>query len=473
MSNSRGPWAGSDVFGGGPYGPAEHPSYGAGARPDLTQDADLEDVWEAGGSWNGRRIVAGEVVDVTESPWREDPPRHPHPAEPFADGYATPQGPPWSWQEEGRADRGDGPPDGGVGRTDREGAGTEQEQEQEQERPGAARRSHRSRRRRPVRRVVIGVLVVLLAIPAGTLAWADTKLNTEVDLGTPGQGQQAGKGTNYLIVGSDSREGLTDEEKRDLHTGSAGGRRTDSMILLHTGAGGTTMVSLPRDSWLTVPGYTSPMTGKHHGPVKDKLNAAFAVGGPKMLVRTIERNTGVPIHHYVEVGFAGFVNLVNAVGGVPICLDRDLKDKKSGANFTKGCHTLDGRAALAFVRQRHQEAQGDLGRSKNQRKFLSALAHRAGKPGTVLNPFSLYGALNAGLDTLIVDRETGLVDLARMFRAVQGVTGGHGKQINVPVASLGFRTRKGSAVLWDKAQAHKLFSELNADRPVDVKDKAR
>lgn len=471
MSNSRGPWAGSDVFGGGPYGPDGHPSYGAGARPDLTQDADLEDVWEAGGSWNGRRIVAGEVVDVTEPLWREDPPRHPHPAEPFADEYATPPGPPSSWQVDGRPDGGVGRADRGDGRTDR--GDTRTAQEQQQERPGAGRRSHRSRRRRPVRRVVIGVLVVLLAVPAGTLAWAGTKLNTEVDLGTPGQGQQAGKGTNYLIVGSDSREGLTDQEKRDLHTGSAGGRRTDSMILLHTGAGGTTMVSLPRDSWLTVPGYTSPMTGKHHGPVKDKLNAAFAVGGPKMLVRTIERNTGVPIHHYVEVGFAGFVNLVNAVGGVPICLDRDLKDKKSGANFTKGCHTLDGRAALAFVRQRHQEAQGDLGRSKNQRKFLSALAHRAGKPGTVLNPFSLYGALNAGLDTLIVDRETGLVDLAKMFRAVQGVTGGHGKQINVPVASLGFRTRKGSAVLWDKAQAHKLFSELNDDRPVDVKDKAR
>ncbi|MFI0904591.1 LCP family protein [Streptomyces sioyaensis] len=463
MSNSRGPWAGSDMSGAGPYGPDGHPSYGAGARPDLTQDDGLDDVWEAGGSWNGRRIVAGEVVDVTEPLWSEAPPRHPHPPAPIADGYAAPPEPSTSWQDDGRADGGDSHPDRGDGHPVGSEARTEQE------RAGAGRRSHRSRRRRPVRRVVIGVLVVLLAVPAGTLAWADTKLNTEVDLGTPGQGRPAGKGTNYLIVGSDSREGLTDQEKRDLHTGSAGGRRTDSMILLHTGAGGTTMVSLPRDSWLTVPGHTNPMTGKHYGPVKNKLNAAFAVGGPKMLVRTIERNTGVTIHHYVEVGFAGFVNLVDAVGGVPICLDRDLKDKKSGANFTKGCHTLDGKAALAFVRQRHQEAQGDLGRSKNQRKFLSALAHRAGKPGTVLNPFSLYGALNAGLDTLIVDRDTGLLDLARMFRAVQGVTGGHGKQINVPVASLGFRTRKGSAVLWDKAQARKLFSELHDDRPVDVK----
>ncbi|MEV6568077.1 LCP family protein [Streptomyces kronopolitis] len=444
MSNGPGPRAGSDIPGAGPFGPDGPARYGAEDGPDT-----LDDVWQPRRPRARRRNVAGEVVDMRQPLWREDPPRHPHPAATLpADGYDDPPAPPPPGHDEGRTER------GGEG-----GGGS----------PGGGRRSHRSRRRRPVRRIVIGVLVVLLGVPAGTFAWADGKLNSEVDLGTPGQGQRAGKGTNYLIVGSDSREGLTDQEKHDLHTGSAGGRRTDSMILLHTGAGGTSMVSLPRDSWLTVPGHTSPMTGKHYGPVKNKLNAAFALGGPKMLVRTIERNTGVTIHHYVEVGFAGFVNLVNAVGGVPICLDRDLRDKKSGADFTKGCHTLDGRAALAFVRQRHQEAEGDLGRSKNQRKFLSALAHRAAKPGTVLNPFSLYGALNAGLDTLIVDRDTSLLDLATMFRAVQGVTGGHGKQINVPVANLGFPTSKGSAVLWDEPQARKLFSELNDDRPVDVK----
>ncbi|WP_407285465.1 LCP family protein [Streptomyces sp. BP-8] len=331
-------------------------------------------------------------------------------------------------------------------------------------------RSHRSRRRRPLLRMAIALLVTLLAIPAGALAWAGGKLDSQVDLGAPEQRQDTGKGTNYLLVGSDSRSGLTDREKRDLHTGSAGGRRTDSMILLHTGAGGTTMVSLPRDSWLTIPAWTSPMTGKRHAPAKNKLNAAFALGGPKMLVRTIEHNTGLTIDHYVEVGFAGFVNLVNAVGGVPMCLERDLKDEKSGADLRKGCQTLDGTAALAFVRQRHQEAQGDLGRTRNQQKFLSALAHRAGRPGTVLNPFAVFPALDAGLDTVVVDRNTGLLDLASLFQAVRGVTAGQGKQVNVPVSAVGIPTSKGSAVLWDRTRAGRLFGELNDDRPVSLKD---
>lgn len=317
--------------------------------------------------------------------------------------------------------------------------------------------------------MALALLVTLLAVPTGTLAWAGTKLNSEVDLGTSERGG-TGKGTTYLLVGSDSRNGLTDREKRDLHTGSAGGRRTDSMILLHTGASGTTMVSLPRDSWLTIPAYTSPMTGKRHGPAKNKLNAAFALGGPKMLVRTIEHNTGLTIDHYVEVGFAGFVNLVDAVGGVPMCLDRDLRDEKSGADLRKGCQTLDGTAALAFVRQRHQEAQGDLGRTRNQQRFLSALAHRAGTPGTVLNPFAIIPALNAGLDTLIVDQDTGLLDLTSLFQALRGVTAGRGKQVNVPVAAVGIPTSKGSAVLWDRARAGRLFGELGEDRPVSLKD---
>ncbi|MER6048706.1 LCP family protein [Streptomyces sp. NPDC001793] len=338
--------------------------------------------------------------------------------------------------------------------------------------PAPRRRAHRNHRRRPVRRLIVGLLVLLLVVPAGAFAWADGKLRNTVDLGTSGQDDRddrTGKGTNYLLVGSDSREGLTDQEKQQLHTGSADGRRTDSMILLHTGAAGTTMVSLPRDSWLTVPAYTSPMTGKRHAPTPHKLNASFAIGGPKMLVNTIEHNTGLTIDHYVEVGFAGFVNLVDAVGGVPICLDRDLKDEKSGADFTKGCHTLNGTAALAFVRQRHQEAQGDLGRTRNQQKFLSALAHRAAEPGTVLNPLAVYSALDAGLDTLLVDRNTGLLDLTAMFQAVRGVTGGHGTQLNVPVSGIGVPTVEGSTVRWDQARARRLFGELHDDRPVDVK----
>ncbi|MFF8786382.1 LCP family protein [Streptomyces sp. NPDC015125] len=341
-------------------------------------------------------------------------------------------------------------------------------------RAGRGRRAaRRSPRRRRVRRTAILLVTVLLSGSLGTYVWADTKLNREVDLGKIADRMPQGGGTNYLIVGSDSRVGLSDRAKKDLHTGGSAdaGRRTDSMILLHTGAHGTTMVSLPRDSWVTIPPYIRPETGKHYRASKNKLNAAFSFGGPDLLVQTIEHNTGMHVDHYTEIGFAGFVGIVDAVGGVPLCLDRDIRDKKSGANLTKGCHTLDGRTALAFVRQRHQEAKGDLGRSQNQQKFLAALARKAATPGVLLDPSTVYPTVSAGLGTLIVDKDTGLPNLTSLFKAMKAVTAGDGKRLNVPVSNLNLRTPKGSAVQWNAPKAKELFTELNNDRPVTVNEK--
>ncbi|RXS84081.1 LytR family transcriptional regulator [Streptomyces sp. TM32] len=340
---------------------------------------------------------------------------------------------------------------------------------------GPVRRSTRPAATRPTRRRRIlrlsGVLIaVTLLTSVGTYTWADTKLERDVDLGKLAARPSLGKGANYLIVGSDSRQGLSGKQLKDLHTGGSAdaGRRTDSMILLHTGAHGTTMMSLPRDSWVTIPPYIRPETGKHYAASKDKLNAAFSRGGPELLVRTIEHNTGLHIGHYTEIGFAGFVGIVDAVGGVPMCLDKAVKDKKSGENLTKGCHTLDGRAALAFVRQRHQEAQGDLGRGQNQQKFLAALSHKTATPGILLNPAKVYPTMNAGLDTLIVDKNMSLWNLTSLFEAMKSVSSGKGTRLHVPVSSLGFQTPKGSAVKWDARRAKKLFTELHNDQPVTV-----
>ncbi|NBE52949.1 LCP family protein [Streptomyces boluensis] len=327
-------------------------------------------------------------------------------------------------------------------------------------------RPRRRRRSRPLRRLVLLLLAAVLATPFGTYAWAETRLNRDVDLGTYGHRPPPGKGTTYLIVGSDSRAGLTAAEQKDLHTGAVSGRRTDSMILLHTGASGTTMVSLPRDSWVTVPSYLRTSTGKRTEPAKTKLNATFARGGPELLARTVEFNTGVRIDHYAEIGFAGFVKIVDAVGGVRMCLPRAIRDEKSGADLRKGCQSLDGGESLAFVRQRHQEADGDLGRTLNQQKFLSALAHRAATADTVLDPTVLYPALGAGLDTLVVDEDMDLPRLASMVRAVQGVTDGRGHRVNVPVAAVGIPTPQGSAIRWDEKAARDLFDRLREDRPV-------
>jgi LCP family protein required for cell wall assembly len=317
-------------------------------------------------------------------------------------------------------------------------------------------------------RLAIVAVSAVVASSLGTYVWADTKLNQDIDLGALPNRASLGQGTNYLVVGSDSREGLSEQARQDLRTGSTEGRRTDSMILLHTGANGTTMMSLPRDSWVTIPPYINPETGKNFRAAKNKLNAAFSLGGPDLLVRTVEQNTGLHIDHYAEIGFAGFVGVVDAVGGVEMCLDRAVKDKNSGADLQKGCQTLDGAKALAFVRQRKQEAEGDLGRTQNQQKFLAALAQKAVKPGTLLNPSKAFPTLGAGLDTLIVDKDTGLRELMSLFEAMRGVTSGNGRQLNVPVSNPALSTSKGSAVQWDEGKAQKLFTELKDDRPVTL-----
>ncbi|MFJ7331732.1 LCP family protein [Streptomyces sp. NPDC101116] len=330
---------------------------------------------------------------------------------------------------------------------------------------GSRNRRRLSGRRRFLRTTAMLASALLLA-GAGTYVWADTRLNKEVDLGALGGRVPPGEGTTYLVVGSDSREGLSEQDRKDLNTGSAEGRRTDSVILLHTGASGTTMLSLPRDSWVTLPSYVDPDTGRSYRAAPNKLNAAFSLGGPDLLVRTVERNTGVRVDHYAEIGFAGFVGVVDAVGGVDLCLGRPVRDKDSGADLPAGCQTLDGAEALAFVRQRKQEARGDLGRTRNQQRFLAALARKAATPSTLADPSKSFPTLEAGLDTLIVDEGTEPPDLMGLFEALRKATGGGGRQLNVPVADPDLRTPKGSAVKWDDRRARALFTALRQDRPV-------
>ncbi|MCQ8832946.1 LCP family protein [Streptomyces malaysiensis] len=321
------------------------------------------------------------------------------------------------------------------------------------------------------RRITIGLvtlIVLLLAVGIGTYFWADSKLRREVDLSKVEDRPGGGKGTNYLIVGSDSREGMSDEDKKKLHTGSADGRRTDSMILLHVGDNGNTMVSLPRDSWVTIPAFTGSESGRRIPQSQNKLNASYSSEGPGLLVRTIEYNTGLKIDHYAEIGFDGFANLVDGVGGVDIDIPQDMKDKKSGNDLKKGKQTLNGQQALAFVRQRYGLAGGDLDRTKNQQKFLSALANKAASPSTVLNPFKLYPTMGAGLDNLVVDKDMSLWDVKDMFFAMKSVSGGDGKQMNMPVSNPGLATSKGSAVQWDMTKVKQLMGELKNDEKVTV-----
>ncbi|MCP9211257.1 LCP family protein [Streptomyces sp. NEAU-Y11] len=337
--------------------------------------------------------------------------------------------------------------------------------------PGAGGTPGPARPKNWKRRIAIGLvtfLVLLLAVGIGTYFWADSKLRREVDLSKVEDRPDGGKGTNYLIVGSDSREGLSDEQKKKLHTGSAEGRRTDSMILLHVGDNGNTMISLPRDSYVTIPSFTGSETGNRIPASKNKLNASYSSEGPSLLVRTVEYNTGLKIDHYAEIGLDGFANLVDGVGGVEIDIPQDMKEKKSGTDLKKGKQTLDGQQALAFVRQRYGLAGGDLDRTKNQQKFLSALANEAASPSTLLNPFKLYPTMGAGLDNLVVDKDMSLWDVKDMFFAMKSVSGGDGKQMNMPVSNPGLSTPKGSAVQWDMVKVKELMGQLKNDEKVTV-----
>ena len=174
------------------------------------------------------------------------------------------------------------------------------------------------------------VVVALLAWAAFIVvtpvhAWSQV---TREDTTPTGDRPAAADGHTYLLVGSDSREGLSKAERKALGVGGdASGRRTDSIILVHTpgGSGKPVLISIPRDSYVAIPG---------HG--KNKVNAAFAIGGPKLLARTLEQATGLPIDGYVEIGFGGFAGVVDSLGGVDVCVKRDIKDAKAHIDLTEG-----------------------------------------------------------------------------------------------------------------------------------------
>ncbi|MGW4384477.1 LCP family protein [Kitasatospora sp. NPDC004531] len=334
--------------------------------------------------------------------------------------------------------------------------------------PARPRRS----RKKIIGYTALGLVAALLATGIGTYFWADGKLRHDNVLADYAGRPAAGKGTNWLIVGSDSREGLTDADEDNLHTGSAEGKRSDSMMILHIGDNGNTLMSIPRDSWVQIPAHQDTSgSGKTVAAATHKINASFAAGGGRLLVQTVETNTGLRIDHYAEIGFAGFVGLVDAVGGVEMTIDQPIKDKDSGLDLKAGTQTLSGKQALAFVRQRHQMADQDLGRMRNQQKFLGALAKQAASPSTLLNPFTFYPLASAGLDTLIVDDDAGLTDLGSMFLAMKGVTAGGGKTITVPIGNPDYRTPTGeSAVKWDPAKSKAVFDAMKNDTAVpDVK----
>ncbi|HXA63102.1 MAG TPA: LCP family protein [Streptosporangiaceae bacterium] len=310
------------------------------------------------------------------------------------------------------------------------------------------------RRRRRWPRVLLAVVLAMAVVGAGGYFYLDSRLHRTDVLGDyPGRVADT-PGTNWLIVGTDSRVGLTAAQRRQYATGQAVGSRTDSMMLLHTGAGGTSLVSLPRDSYVPIPG---------HSP--NKLNAAFAFGGPKLLVQTVEAATGIRIHHYAEIGFGGFVGVVDAVGGVDMCIKTPLKDPKAGLNLKAGCQTLNGTQALGYVRTR-KFASADLERVLHQRQFFSALIHKTTSAGVLLNPFQSVPLALGATDNFSVSSGDNLTDLTSLLWSMRGVGSGGGTTTTVPVGGFGSAPGVGSYLTWDRVRSHALFQALRTDTKV-------
>ncbi|MEV4316312.1 LCP family protein [Actinocrispum sp. NPDC049592] len=321
---------------------------------------------------------------------------------------------------------------------------------------GLAERPPAPRRKRRAGRILLIILLAFVLLIGVIWAYLEFSMNRVSALEDYAGRPAAGAGTNWLIVGSDSRAGLDSEDQERLSTGDAKGQRTDTMLLLHLPGNGekATMVSLLRDSYVDIP-----------GKGKNKLNAAYALGGPKLLAQTVERSTGLRLDHYIEIGFGGFAGIVDDVGGVNMCLDKPINDPLAGINLPAGCQDLDGANALGYVRTR-ATPRADLDRVIHQRQFIGALMNKATSFGTLINPFRMVPMIADIPDAITLDEGDHLHNLPSLGFAMAGASSGKTQTTTVPVGGSRSVAKIGSVILWDETKAKTLFDALRNDTAV-------
>ncbi|WP_345384531.1 LCP family protein [Pseudonocardia yuanmonensis] len=295
-------------------------------------------------------------------------------------------------------------------------------------------------------------------------------------------GSSSGGGQNILLVGVDSRTDaqgnpLPDDVLRTLHSGAEFGvLNSDTIIVLHIPAdgGSATAFSIPRDSYVDIPGYR-----------KDKINAAYpatkalraeelvrsgvsqrdadqqsSATGRTALIETVQDLTGLTIDHYAEINLLGFYNLTQAIGGVDVCLNAAVNDEFSGARFAAGPQTISGADALAFVRQRHGLPEGDLSRIRRQQVFLAAVADKILSSGTLTNPGTLSALLDVAEKSLVIDSGWDLLGFARQ---ASDIAAGNIDFLTIPTQG-GASNERGDVVLVDPALVHQFVEQRTAPK---------
>jgi LCP family protein required for cell wall assembly len=317
------------------------------------------------------------------------------------------------------------------------------------------RRTKRSRRKRILLSVLAFLLIVVVGA-GGLLFQRQSSYNGNIDRlpGVMPTGKRPGssvRGTeNWLLVGSDTRveAGTTGSGSGSLW--QPGKQRSDTLMLLHLPADRQKayIISFPRDSWVPVPGQGD-----------QKINAAFSVGGPPLLISTIEQLTDVRVDHFGAIDFNGFKNITDALGGVDVQVDKTVTDPMNGITWQAGTNHLDGEKALKFVRQRYNLPNGDFDRIKRQQAFLRAITQKAAQSGTVTNPLKLDRFLSAFTKTISVDDDVTAGKLRSLAVSMRGLRGSDIVFLTVPNKGSASRDRQ-SVVLLDSTKAKALYQAV-------------
>lgn len=339
---------------------------------------------------------------------------------------------------------------------------------------GAGKPPRARRRRRLLRWIGLGAVLLVLA---GTAAgwWLYAKLDGNITEDTSAAAELrryererpahfASGAQNILLIGSDSRSGTG-----NAGYGQDGGtQRSDTTILLHLPADrrSATAVSIPRDLMAEVPECLGA-DGSRTGDRFAQFNWAFQWGGAACTIRTVEKMTGIRIDHHMVVDFGGFKKMVDAVGGVEVCLRRPVDDSEAHLRLPAGRQVLGGEQALGFVRARYSLGDGsDTERMERQQQFLGSLWEKVSSNGVLLNPAKLYPLLDAATSSVTTD--PGLASLRGLYELVRGVR-------DIPADQVKFLTVPRRPYAADpnrdelvEPDAARLFERLRADRPVTV-----
>lgn len=355
----------------------------------------------------------------------------------------------------------------------------------------AGRDGRRSRTRRILKWTAISMASVLVLVVGGLVAdyyYLQSKIHHDcldscLPQGSvrPSKDPLAAKASNFVLIGSDTRAGKSGNGTGGSHIQGA---RSDTTIIMHISANnsGATLISIPRDSYVQIPSCVVGSNNQTSAPEMNKFNAAFSIGsefdnkyGPACTVHTIETLTGIHIDHFAVVDFAGFEHMVNALGGVRMCVAKPLVDpvvNVGGAYHGSNLYLLPGPSveingfqALALMRARYAlDGGGDLPRIKRQQQFIGAMIRKATSTSLLINPIQLQRFLSAAAGSLTTDG-FGLGTMKTLASALHNVGAGGVQLLTVPNLTSASGLPYGD-VEWDPTKAPELWRAVRTDQTI-------